>query len=506
MALARPVREASKLLDILNTDMQKLMVLDNYRHGRHTGPYVPENADAEYRLLAERCVTNWMPLLVRTPAQAMYVDGFKSATGAGEDPVSDAAWQHWQRSGLDSKQGSLYEGAFALGHAFTVTEQGKSRRDNMSRTRVLSALNTSAVFVDAANDIDPIAALTVESWPTETFINGQAVKELGRASMWDDTFVYQVKFDLASLDKRQVVVGPGVRHGASECPVTRFPAAVDLEGRTMGVIEPMIPVQDRINQTVFDLLMVQTNGSFEVRWATGMAPPLKKRVVYLKDMDGNVVYDPDTNQPVVEDIVDAVDENGRPIPEDVQISAKRMMFAEDPDAKFGSLAGTPLAGYIDSIDMSVRHLAMLSQTPPTHMMGSIVNLSAEAMASAEVALTRKIQAFKTSFGESWERVVNISGEMDGTSTEWDNNIETQWRDMEGQSFGKMADALLKLKELEIPKRGLWSRVPGVTATELDAWEEEAANDPAAILSSAMVRGQAPNTSSDTMADVDADLE
>jgi hypothetical protein len=89
------------------------------------------------------------------------------------------------------------------------------------------------------------------------------------------------------------------KHGASECPVTRFVATVDLEGRTIGVVEPMIPLQNRINQTVFDLLVAQTYGSFQVRTVTGMVPPTKMKPVIENGVtvDWEPDINPDTGEP-----------------------------------------------------------------------------------------------------------------------------------------------------------------------------------------------------------------
>ena len=42
---------------------------------------MPELADNEYKLLAKRAISNWLPLLVDTPAQALYVDGFRRGDG-----------------------------------------------------------------------------------------------------------------------------------------------------------------------------------------------------------------------------------------------------------------------------------------------------------------------------------------------------------------------------------------------------------------------------------------
>jgi hypothetical protein len=140
--------------------------------------------------------------------------------------------------------------------------------------------------------------------------------------------------------------------------------------------------------------------------------------------------------------------------------------------KFGSLQATPLGGFIESIDMSIRHLAAISQTPPHHLLGQIANLSAEALQAAETALTRKIQEFQATFGESWERVFRLAAELAGdTATAEDFSGEVIWRDMESKSLAQAADALGKLKQqLQIPAQGLWKRVPDATQAEVEEWK------------------------------------
>ncbi|KUN08598.1 hypothetical protein AQI95_09600 [Streptomyces yokosukanensis] len=447
-ASVSPAALARQLLAILNRDGDRLKRVDDYLHGRHDDPYMPPQADDEYRLLARRAVSNWMPLLVGTPAQALYVDGFRP--GSTEDGLlaevetTSPEWEHWQRSRLDARQAAVYRGALAYGHAFTVTE--RDDKDGLVRTKGLSALRTAALYEDPANDDTPHAALTVTAWPSGD--------TRGKARMWDAAHEYAVTFRGLD-DEKSITVASLRRHGSSECPVTRFASLVDLEGRTLGVIEPMIALQDRINQTIFDLLVAQTYASVKVRTATGMAPPIQR--------------DLETGEPVL-------DAQGNPIPLPINHNARRFLFAEDPDVRFGSLDETPLGGFIDSVDMSIRHLAAVSQTPPHHLLGQIANLSAEALLAAETALSRKIAEFRTAFGESWERVFRLAAELAGHSA-IDFKGEVIWRDMESRSLAQAADALGKLREqLGIPARGLWRRVPGVTQTELEDWERTAEED------------------------------
>ncbi|QPB09917.1 portal protein [Streptomyces phage Sitrop] len=461
MADTSPASLAKQLLAILHRDGDRLRRIDAYNQGKHDDPYMPPQADDEYRLLAKRAVSNWMPLLVGTPAQALYVDGFRrgqlgESVATSEPESASPEWKHWQRSRLDARQAAVYRGALAFGHSFTLTEKTKKG----VITKGLSAMRTAALFEDPANDDTPYAALTVTAWPKDD--------APGKARLFDGKNEYAVTFKSLADLKSGVTVGAGKRHSASECPVTRFAASVDLEGRTVGVIEPMIALQNRINQTIFDLLVAQTYTSHEVRYATGMAPPIQR------DENGDPV----------------LDENGQPQAIPMNHNSRRFLFAEDADVKFGSLPGGPIGGLIESVDMSIRHLAAVSQTPPHHLLGQIANLSAEALLAAETALSRKIAEFRASFGESWERVMRLAGEMEGDITSAEDFAgEVIWRDMEQRSLAQAADALGKLKEqLGIPARGLWKRVPGVTQTELEDWESmREDDDPIGQLSSSISR-------------------
>jgi hypothetical protein len=462
MADTSPASLAKELLAILDRDEARIQRIDNYIHGKHDDPYMPPQADDEYKLLAKRAVSNWLPLLIGTPAQALYVDGYRPSTSTSGLPTASSSastqWTHWQRSRMDARQAAVYRGALGYGHSFVLTE--KTKKGIVSKG--LSAKRTAALFEDPANDETPYAAITIVSKP-----RGET---LGKARLFDGKSEYAVQFK-SYTDTDSIRVGAGKRHGATECPVTRFAASVDLEGRTVGVVEPMIPLQNRINQTIFDLLVAQTYTSHEVRYVTGMAPPLQMEMV---DENGQVTTDP----ALAVDSRPRLDTAGNPIPANINHNARRFLFAEDPDVKFGSLPAGPIGSLIDSVDMSIRHLAAISQTPPHHLLGQIANLSAEALLAAETALSRKITEFQSIFGEAWERVFRLAAEMEGdTAAQDDFAGEVQWRDMESRSLAQAADALGKLADqLGIPKRGLWKRVPGVTQTEYEDWEQMAEED------------------------------
>lgn len=470
-----PIKLASTLLAIIDRDAERMKLIDDYANGRHRDPYMPDKADAEYRLLAERCVTNVIPTAENTPAQTLYVDGFRPGVKREEDELGNVAtpeWDHFQLSRMDARQSAIYRGAFRFGHAFVETKRSAEGR---AVSRGISAKNAAALFEDPANDIVPFAALEVTSRPHT--MNDKPV--VGTATLWTATTKHKVTFG-SFTDEKSVKVDAGVKHGSKSCPITRFACTVDLEGRTVGLVEPLIPLQDRINQTVFDLLIAQTYGSFKVRTVTGMAPPLQMQPELDDDGKPTGEWEP---------VIDS--RTGAPKPADVNLNAKRFLYAEDESVKFDTLDETPLDGYIASIELAFRQFTGLSQTPPHFLLGQIANLSADALQAAETALARKVEEFRKSFGESWERVFRLAAELDGNAeAAADYKGETLWRDMDSRSMSKTADALGKLHDIGIPTKALIRMIPGVTNTQADEWMDLLDENPQAALSAAATRSSA----------------
>lgn len=455
--MSEAISYLEEALAILDRDFDRLELIDRYLKGNHRPPYMPDSATAEYKLLAERSVTNWCELIVKTPVQALYVDNFRRSDEKSIDAEVSPEWRAWQESRMDARQGAVYYAAGGFGYSFVLNEK---KSDGKVLYKGLSPRRTVALYEDPATDLDPVATVYIKRWPTDL--------KRGVALIWDEQIKWTYEFDNGELNPKLVDYED---HGASECPVTPFFAYRDLEGRAWGVVEPIIQVQDRFNQTVFDLLVAQTYSSFEVRTVSGMAPPVKMR------MNANGDYEP------------MLDEVGNPIPDVQQLNASRFLYAEDSETKFNTLPGGDLSGFINSAEQAMRHISAISQTPPHFMLGQIANISADALKAAELALSRKVEELRSSFGESWERVFRIALQMQDESLNAEDYLgEVVWRDTGVSSLAQSADALGKFAEnLGIPKRGLWPRVPNVSRQELREWGEllEEDNEAQQILTNAL---------------------
>lgn len=411
---------------------ERLEDIDRYYRGRHAGPYMPRSANAEYRLLAERAIHNWLPWVVAAPLQNLQVDGFRPSSGKGTD-----VWDAWQSNRMDARQGIVHEGALVFGHSYVAVVPDADGPKMVP----ISAMRIWAAYDDPVTDEFPLYAVQVFKSPDSGVIE--------RARYYDDREIV----DLDLTDRTTPTVTARRSHRLGVTPVVRFAASLDILGRSVGLVQPLIPVCDRINQTWFDLLVAQTYGSFKVRYVTGMAPPLD-----VDPATGEVRTDPET---------------GEPLYRSVQFDPTRAMMAEDPDTKFGQLDETPLDGFIKSLELNVQHLAAVSQTPPHYLLGNMANLSADALAAAEAALMRKVDALKQSFGESWETVLRLAAKALGkTKLANDRKAQVVWRDTGSRSLAQTADAFGKLVQMvSVPPEALWDKLPGFSQTDVDKFHE-----------------------------------
>jgi hypothetical protein len=257
------------LLGILDKDRDRLERIDNYLHGDHDDPYMPVNADDEYRLLAERCISNWMPLLVGTPAQAMYVDTFRrgSEVATKKDQSRHPEWDALGAAG-SAPASSPSTGRAHLRPLLHPDREGQGQGPDQGPVGPEDRCGVRG----PGQRRHPYAAHHRHRWPSSaTDGNNGDRRRRARPACGTASYEYQVTFKALS-DKNGVRVWPasGTAPASARSPGS---LRVDLEGRTLGVIEPMIALQNRINQTVFDLLVAQTYASTMVRTVTGMAPP-----------------------------------------------------------------------------------------------------------------------------------------------------------------------------------------------------------------------------------------
>ena len=437
----------------LMQDRAEYDLVKDYFEGRQLLPYAPRNATAQIRDLQKRSIANWIPMLVQLPSQMSFVDDYRrreggslqgkvpdkgNGKGKGSAETDTPEWKLWQRNRMDGRQGLVYRACLLYGHSFVVVDNIDP--ENITYD-ILSTRNTVAYFRDPVNDIRPSHVLTIKSYPRSEKVPGLAI-------LWDDVYRWEMTY---TFDGKFRVKGKPFAHGLKKCPVVRYTCFMDDEGRTRGVVLPAIPLQDRLNQATFSTNVTADFGAFKVRYAAGLMPAFKK------DENGDLILGAD----------------GEPIPEPIEVTQSSMLLSDDPQTKFGQLDETPLDGYIRQEEQAARNFTTLSQFPPLASIANLANLSAEAWSAAEAQFTRWINSFQISLGESHEELMRLgalaSGDMEGAES---YGGEVRWRDMSTKTVAVQMDALGKAAQmLDVPRKGLWPMIPGVTNGMLDDWDK-----------------------------------
>lgn len=409
-------------------ERDRLDAIDLWARWTQDRSRLPRLTTPELRYLEEISRTPWLGLVVTTVAQCMYVDNYRSSVEQDPDAPRRGPWWTWSRNGFDRRQIPVHRAALTYGYSYVKVLPGEDfRGESMSVMTGVSPRKMWAVYRDPAVDDWPMLAMHVDPQPGESSL----------VRVYDEEFEYFLSVDSEGANPEFIEAR---HHGAGVPPVVRYTNQLDLDGRADGEVEPYIGAARRINKTAYDRLLAQHYNSWKVRTVTGMAKP------------------------------DTDDES-----EQIRLLLRQndLLIAEDADTKFGTLDETPLEGFISSWRADVEALAAVSQTPAHQLTGQLVNLSAEALAAARSALTQKVFERQKSFGASHSQTLRLAAHLEGDE-EYAADVlgRVSWQDMEIRSMSQAVDALGKAATmLDVPKRALWARIPGVERSDVDEWAE-----------------------------------
>lgn len=427
----------------------RIGLVRRYLKGNHDLPYMPRGAKAEYRRLAENAITNWLPLISDTFTKMLFVDGYRPARAPG----NARPWEYWQANGLDSRQSVVHRGALEYGAAYVLVLPSDGPAPLI---RPLPPTRTYVLYEDYDDE-----------WPTYALVfKGTRLDGTELYDLYEGDNVHAVEI-ATGMDRTELTRDTGLEsgiregtvrvvgsfsHGLGRVPLVRFRERMD--GESEGIIRPAIRIQNRINEAVFSLSIAIQYASFRQRWATGLAIPVDEEEMRP---DGS----PNPN-------------HGRPI-EPFEAAVDRLWVTDSPDAKFGEFSQTDVSGHLNTYTATVRTLAAISQVSPLVLLGDLVNLSADALASIQDTTTRKASEYETNFGESWEQVLRLAALADGdVESAQDTSAQVRWRDSEARSLASTVDALGKMASmLMVPVEELWERIPGVTDQDVERWREAA---------------------------------
>lgn len=396
-------------------------IFDDYYECEHPLPFLHEKARDPFRRLLKMSRANYCELVVDAFVGRLEVAGFQSDVAGDSDRE---AWQLWQDNNLDGGSQLAFLEAAIRGEAYMLVSPPEGRRKTWRITPEHPTQVITEAMPGEPGELAAALKLWLDDWtarlcctlylPDRIYKFDAPEPKMGGKPQW----------------QRREVAGEewGGRNVLGDIPFGQMANRPRMLKPGASELRSVTGIQDRTNKTIADRMMTQEAAAFPQKWATGMEIP--------------------------------VDENGQDI-EPFDVAVNKILIAEETGAKFGQFAAADLSSYLKGKREDVEDIAAITSTPPHYLLGSMVNLSAEALKAAEAGLIHKIYARRRFLEEGLERTMRLAGF--GASS-----ARIVWKSPEWRTEGELVDALVKMSTLGVPREVLWERW-GATPQEIERW-------------------------------------
>ena len=409
-----------------------LQRLQDYHDGKHRLAFSSQKFREAFGGMFSAFADNWCQLVVDAVEERLNVEGFRYGT----DPKADGdAWKIWQNNGLDAQSQLAHSEALIKGDSYAIV-WGDS--DGQPKISIESPRDVIVAYAPGDRSCR-IAAL--KRWRDNDGVH---------ATLFTPDFVYKFEKE----DKADGKWEPDIDDGSMEpwpmpnplgvVPVVQLTNRASLTS-DYGVSEflNVIPQQDMVNKLLADMMIASEYIAFPQRYVTGLE-------LQVDEITGRAV---------------------KPF----EVAMDKLLVAEDPAAKFGTLTAGDLSNYVTGIETLVQHIASQTRTPPHYFFLGGNFPSGDAIKSAETGLVAKSRRKMRFFGEAWEEVIRLAFKVQGDPRGEIQDTETIWGDPEYRSESELADALIKRSAIGVPKQQLWEDA-GYSQTQISRFKAMEAED------------------------------
>ena len=348
----------------------------------------PEASTALGNRLASLSV-NVPRLLVNAVAERLRVTGFSCADAEG-------LWAEWLANDLDQLAGVAHREALTLGTSYVIVW---ANPDGSPRVTVESPRQV-AVLIDPGSRRVTAA---LKRWETATTTEAVLYER--------DVIIRYRSPNLGATTTGFRAVGT-IPNPLGRPPVVQLRNGDRLLDDGVSEMADVLALSDALSKLTIDMLVASEYTARPRRWATG---------IELEESE-------ETGEAV------------NPLPE-----GARALISENPEARFGQLAGSDLAGYETAIGTVMREISAVSGLPE-HMLGIGGDnpTSADSIRASEAALTARAEARQATFGRAHEDVARLMVAVrNGTDPE-SVDVRVRWADAATRSVAQEADAVVKL--------------------------------------------------------------
>lgn len=438
--------------------------LERYAQGDHDLPNGDKRFVVALRELQRKCRTNYCELVIKAVTERMRVTGFQFGP---EQQVDEEAKAIWYYNDMEVQSQVAIMMAATFGDAYIMVTPSPEDDDseaeitiNVSKTATNSTpppkkpkgpdqpYQTQTQFQPQQQETqtqvmknlpvisveDPRMCITEQD---PRYIN----KTLAGLKLWqDDAFgviravlylpdnIYEYEgpavTDVVGTDTTKLthtliskgVVAGGFRlvsvqpNPVGQVPLVRlnWQPAFGTMGRAE--IETIMDIQDRINHTILDRLVIAKAQAYNQRWMTGGT--------------GGESFRPGSD----------------------------MVWAtQDAAAKFGQFEAVDLNQILAAVRDDVGDLAAVSQTPATYLMNRMVNVSGDTLTQDQSALIGKVADRQEAVGWGFAKVMRLAFAVSGNEAKAkETEVCTLWKSAQVYQLAELADSFSKFTAGGVP--------------------------------------------------------
>jgi hypothetical protein len=392
--------------------------LEDYHLGDHPLQVVDPKHLTAVKAFMKMAQTNYAMLVNAAPVGRMRVKDFEF--GAAGEPDEDAK-KIWAANDMDLQSKMLHSAASIFGEGYILV----GPPDEQTGLPTMAVRDPRNAVVEP-HPVFPTRSLAgLEMWQDVVTQQIMAVLYLPESiHVYAAGFVPNTTTTKESLTNRLLAPAASggfeellvVQNEIGEVPLIRLAWQPDYHGLSLGEAEPILHIQDRINQMILDRLVTASGQAFQKIWAKGIK---------------------DTKTPGT-----SPNKKG-PTRPPYELGAHNLWITDSADAEFGAIPAVDFKQMLEAVRDDIADIAAITQTPAHYLMNRMVNVSGDTLTQAESGFVSKTKLRMDAMGWGWERVMRVAFKYTGNSKAEEPEVAVHWHNAMIRKDVDAADAASK---------------------------------------------------------------
>lgn len=302
-------------------------------------------------------VQNWCAVVIDTTCDRMVLKGWDNPA----EEANNSLDEFWRTQYLQTVSRQVHKDAIVSGNGYLMLDfvDGQLRAFYNSPSQVVVLYKEDDPFVKSVGGKEYYEPST-----NTTHLN-----------LYYDDRIEKYEQSGKNVNESGFKLAEEIPNSFGRIPIIHFKAQSDLAN--------VIPLQDAINKTFSDMMVVAEFNAFPQRW-----------MITNADISSLTA----SPQSIMRIPKGASDEEGTSV---------------------GEFGTANLAMYLDTIDKLTNTIAVISRTPKHYFMNTGANISGEALTVMETPLIKKVTQLQETFDERWLELTSYVVESEDTVCVWD---------------------------------------------------------------------------------------